>query len=176
LLDEPTDKKTKDVYAERGFVHVPASASPGGVIATGGIRRDATLHLAALRLLSTDKNEVTLKLHRYILGLSLTAFTFSTSSYLRQGCNLVLDPDKPREFMEVYGDGRRLPVALTHDEALAYAKATAKEFGIDPGRDTNLKTYPDREVKFEKELAKKDVSDSGDGDKKSKKTSAAKAK
>src|SRR5581483_3313447 len=38
LLDEPTDKATKDAYAERGFIHVPAAGSHGGVIATGGVR------------------------------------------------------------------------------------------------------------------------------------------
>jgi CRISPR-associated protein Csb1 len=52
LLGEATDKATKDAYSERGFGHVPASATHGGVIAKGGIRRDATLSLAALRLLS----------------------------------------------------------------------------------------------------------------------------
>ncbi len=59
LLEETTDKATKEAYAERGFVHVPATGSHGGVIATGGVRRDATLSLAALRLLAagTDNDE-----------------------------------------------------------------------------------------------------------------------
>src|SRR5262249_32952162 len=57
LLAEPGDKTAKDAYAERGFVHVPSSGSHGGVIATGGIRRDASLHLAALRLLASDADE-----------------------------------------------------------------------------------------------------------------------
>src|SRR5271168_4475620 len=52
LLEDTADKKLKDAYAERGFVHVPATGSHGGVIATGGVRRDAILSLAALRLLS----------------------------------------------------------------------------------------------------------------------------
>ncbi|MBI4605510.1 MAG: type I-U CRISPR-associated protein Cas7, partial [Planctomycetes bacterium] len=74
LLDEPADKATKDAYAERGFIHVPASGSHGGVIATGGIRRDATLGLAALRQLHAGKDQAkTLTLRRYILGLALTA-------------------------------------------------------------------------------------------------------
>src|SRR5438094_5074977 len=34
LLDEPADKKAADAYAERGFIHVPATGSHGGVIAT----------------------------------------------------------------------------------------------------------------------------------------------
>jgi CRISPR-associated protein Csb1 len=166
LLEEPSDKKTQDAYAERGFIHVPATGSHGGVIADGGIRRDASLHLVALRLLSAgDDKTRTLALQRYILGLALTAFTYPASGYLRQGCNLVLDPDKKDEFKEVYGDGRREDASLTHADALAYAKAAAKEFG--PGLD--------REVEFDKALAKKDVSGDGDGEKGSKKRSGGKA-
>ena len=150
LLDEPEDKKAKDSYAERGFVHVPASGSHGGVIATGGIRRDATLHLAALRLLKAGDETRTLALRRYILGLAMTAFTYSPAGYLRQGCNLVLDPEKPRDFREVFGDGRRVEATLTHSSAFEYAKATAEAFGVGP----------DREVEFDKELAKKDLAGS----------------
>jgi len=167
LLEEPTDEKTRKAYAERGFVHVPASGSHGGVIATGGIRRDATLHLAALRLLTVGEDTVkTLTLRRYILGLALTAFTHSPSGYLRQGCNLILDPDKKREFKTVYGDGRREDATVIHPEALTYAKAAAKAFGIDPDRKIDYKAGPDREVIFDVKLAKDDVSgDTGDGTK-----------
>jgi CRISPR-associated protein Csb1 len=163
LLDKPADEKTKDSYAERGFVHVPASGSHGGVIATGGIRRDASLHLVALRLITVGENkERTLALRRYILGLALTALTASPSGYLRQGCNLVQDAGKKRTFEAVFNDGRRESITLEHKGALAYAKATAKEFGIDPDR--NIKD-PDREVIFDKELAKKDISEASSGKK-----------
>jgi len=176
LLDEPADKKTKDAYAERGFVHVPASGSHGGVIAIGGIRRDGTLHLAALRLLTAKDEPKTLALRRYVLGLAMTAFTQSSSSYLRQGCNLVLDPDKAREFFEVYCDGRREKVTLEHDHALEYAKAAARAFGINPDRQIDYQVSPDREVMFDKDLAKKDVAgdDTGDGTKTTRKTKKAK--
>lgn len=155
LLDDPSDKSTKDAYAQRGFVHVPASGSHGGVIATGGIRRDATLSLAALRLLNagTDKDK-TESLRRYILGLSLVAFTYRPSSYLRQGCNLVPDPDKPSEIVEVRNDGSRRPAKLTHEDALAYARVAAKAFGV--GRS--------QEVEFDRELAKKDAQGDTGGD------------
>lgn len=160
LLDEPTDKATKDAYAERGFIHVPASGSHGGVIATGGIRRDATLGLAALRLLSAGKDEKrTLALRRYILGLALVAFTYKPGGYLRQGCLLVLDPDrtKENEFAEVHPNGDRKPVAVTHGDALQYATEAAAAFGVGES-----KTVP-----FEKERAAKDVK--GEGDTKTKK-------
>jgi CRISPR-associated protein Csb1 len=153
LLDEPSDKKAKDEYAKRGFVHVPASGAPGGVIAVGGIRRDAALHLAALRLLGSNDDLKTVELRRYILGLALTAVTYPGAGYLRQGCNLVLDPDKPREFVEVYGDGRRVPSKVTHRDALAYARAAAKSFVVGQ----------DREVEFSRDLAKADLAGDGAG-------------
>jgi CRISPR-associated protein Csb1 len=153
LLEDPGDKTTKDAYSERGFIHVPATGSPGGVIAEGGIRRDATLGLAALRLLSAGKDEKkTLALRRYVLGLALTAFTKNPSGYLRQGCLLVLDPDKPREFVEVLPTGERKPATITHEAALAYAISAAKAFGIGENQ-----TVP-----FDKERAKKDVKGEGD--------------
>lgn len=152
LLEPPSDQKTqktKDAYAVRGFIHVPASGTHGGVIATGGIRRDATLHLAALRMLTADHDkEKTLALRRYLLGLALTAFTYSPIGYLRQGCNLVLDSDKKRECKVVFYDGKREDAQVTHEDALAYAKAAASEFGPDS---------QGKEVEFDKELAKKDV-------------------
>ena len=147
LLEEAKDKKAKDAYAERGFIHVPASGTHGGVIATGGIRRDATLSLAALQLLKAGDADRTLALRRYVLGLSLVALTANTSAYLRQGCNLVQDPDKPREFHEVYRDGRREPATLSHEEAIAFASQAAKAFG--PGES--------RTVQFDKSKAKADV-------------------
>jgi CRISPR-associated protein Csb1 len=165
LLEEPEDLKDaegkvkgKHPFAQRGFVHVPASGSHGGVIATGGIRRDATLHLAALRLIyASDDWDKTLALRRYILGLALTAFTYPPVNYLRQGCNLVIDPGKPAEYVAVYGDGRRPNIKIDHvKDALPYAVLAAKVFfGIDPAAD--LPVRPDREVSFDNELAKKDL-------------------
>lgn len=158
LLPEPADKAAKDAYSERGFIHVPAAGSHGGIIADGGIRRDASLHLACLRLLGDGENPLALR--RYILGLALTAFTYSGSGYLRQGCHLVADPRKGREFQEVYGDGRRVDATITHAEALEYARAAAQEFGVDPGP---------RVVEFSTERAQKDVTGEGEGAGKKKK-------
>jgi len=153
LLDEPTDKATKDAYAERGFIHVPASGSHGGVIADGGIRRDATLGLAALRLLFAGKDEPkTLALRRYILGLALTAFTHNPSGYLRQGCLLVVNPAEPREFVEVLPTGERKPATITHADALQYATEAAKAFGVGESQT----------VEFDRDRAKRDVKGESD--------------
>jgi CRISPR-associated protein Csb1 len=156
-LDEPADKAMRDALAERGFVHVPSSGDAGGVIADGPIRRDATLHLVALRRLAASESSRTRPLQRYVLGLALTAFTYSPSGFLRQGCNLVLDPDKPREFSAVWPDGRRDAAEVAHERALTFARVAATAFGIDPDR-----TLPtdgiDRDVPFDETLAKNEVS------------------
>lgn len=153
LLEEPSDRATKDAYAQRGFIHVPATGSHGGVIATGGVRRDATLGLAALRLLFAGKDVAkTLALRRYILGLALVAFTHSPSGYLRQGCLLVLDPNKPRDFVEVYPDGKRTPCAVTHEQALAFARTAAEAFGVGESKT----------VEFDRRRAERDVRGEGD--------------
>lgn len=152
LIEETTDKAMKDDYAKRGFSHVPATRSHGGVIATGGVRRDATFSLAALRLLAAGDAKKTLLLRRYILGLSLVALTANASTYLRQGCNLVPDADKPREFTLIHSDGRREPLQLAHADALKFAIAAAATFGVGESLD----------VVFDKDLAKKDIAGEGD--------------
>jgi CRISPR-associated protein Csb1 len=149
LLEESEDKKVTDAYAAKGFIHVPASGSPGGVIAKS-IRRDAILHLAALRLLAAGTDaEATLTLRRYVLGLALTAFTHTPSGYLRQGCNIVPDPERARQFEVVDSDGKRAKADVTHPDALAYARQAAEAFGVGE----------DREVPFNVDLAKADVTD-----------------
>jgi CRISPR-associated protein Csb1 len=164
LLEDTTDKKVKDAYAERGFIHVPASGSHGGVIAKGGIRRDVTFSLAALRLLAAgeDANQ-TLSLRRYVLGLTLVALSAPPQTYLRQGCNLVPDVDHPKTLSLVNADGSRSELKITHDQALAYAKAAAKAFGV--GKSET--------VRFDPDLAKKDIA--GEGDVKATRKSKAKS-
>jgi len=148
LLEEAKDKKTKDAYAERGYVHVPSSGTHGGVIAKGGIRRDASLRIAALqRIKAGDDAERTISLQRYILGLSLVALTAEPDPYLRQGCNLVLNPNLPAELSEVYRIGTRKPFTLPHDDAVAFATLAARAFGVGAGQT----------VAFDKKRAKDDV-------------------
>jgi CRISPR-associated protein Csb1 len=153
LLEDTTDKKLKDAYSERGFIHVPATGTHGGVIAKGGIRRDVTLSLAALRLLAAgEDSKQTLVLRRYVLGLSLVAVTALPQTYLRQGCNLVPDAETPRTINLIHADGTRERLSLNHDQALGYARAAASAFGIGEPL----------EVVFDPELAKKDIAGEGD--------------
>lgn len=159
---EMAEGSPKNPLAQRGFVHNPASGAHGGVIATGGLRRDAILGLAALRLLrACDDAEKTRPLQRYVLGLAMVAFTANTSSYLRQGCMLVLDPEKPREAFEVFASGERKPFTLSHEDALQYATAAAQAFGVGESET----------AEFDKQKAKRDVEEAK---KKSKKANKAK--
>lgn len=126
-----------------GFANALASKGPGGIqlMPNGSIRRDATVGLAALRRLAVLKADGTLDadrtkaLRRYILGLTLVALTAPQDPYLRQGCNLVPDCDKPREFKVVNLDGTRPDATISHEEALKYAQAAKTAFGIGANRE-----------------------------------------
>lgn len=172
ILEEPADLrdaegkiKGKHPFAQRGFTHIPVTKvenTHGGVLATGGIRRDATLAIAALRLLfAGDNREKSEALQRYILGLALTALTHRSSGYLRQGCLLVRDPNKAMDsaFVEVYASGDRKPASVNHDLAIEYAEHTAKSFGVGENRT----------VEFDKDRARDDINGEGNAKKKGKK-------
>jgi CRISPR-associated protein Csb1 len=117
----------------------------------GEIRRDASLNLVAIRALgaASQAGDETLKLRRYILGLSLVSFTAPQESFLREGCQLVPDTDRVAEWRLVQHDGRRDPFVLSHEEALAYAEAAAKAFGVSQDRRADFKSDAAR-----RELAK----------------------
>jgi CRISPR-associated protein Csb1 len=165
LLGPITDKNDKESRSSAGFTHVPSPPVPGGVIADGGIRRDAVLALSALKLLRADIPENTTQLRRYILGLALVAFTKLPLEYYRQGTILVrdTDPEKKREFKIVHADGTRADAAITHEAALAFAQAAAAQFGVGES-----KTVP-----FDAARAKADLK--GGDDKKAKKAAKGKA-
>lgn len=132
-----------DAGSKEGFANALASKAPGGVqlMPNGSIHRDVTVGFAALRRLAvlngdgkTSKDQ-TKALRRYILGLTLVALTAPHDSYLRQGCNLVPDCDKPREFKIVSLDGTRSDIEIKHVDAVGYARTAMKGFGIGPNRE-----------------------------------------
>ena len=181
---QKAEGKTESPLAQRGFVHVPAIGTHGGVIAKGGIERQVTVNLVALRRLegkdteATEKlrnlesengklaealrqleeanTKVTQALRRYVLGLSLVAATAPLDPFLRQGCLLVPDPDKTAEWSLVERSGKRIAAPLNEQTALNYAKTAAEAFGV--GRS--------RQLSFNKKLAQEDAKK--DKDKKAK--------
>jgi CRISPR-associated protein Csb1 len=117
----------KSPLAKRGFVHVPAVQTHGGVIARGAIRRDVTVNLIALRRLNGEDGSA---LRRYILGLALVAATAPLDGFLRAGCLLTLDPNDPGEWHSVARSGERVPVTLNEENVLSYARGAANAFGV----------------------------------------------
>lgn len=147
----------KSPLAQRGFLHVPATGAPGGVVARGPIERDITVNLVALRRLTGMDPK---KLRRYILGLALVAAAEPLDGFLRQGCLLTLDPGMPADWAVVGRDGKRQSIDLTAAIAANYATRAAAAFGVGQ----------DRKVIFRKDFALGDLKDS------QKKKAGAKAK
>jgi CRISPR-associated protein Csb1 len=133
LLDQPDDKKVLDTASELGFRHAPAAGTHGGVIAHGGIRREAILSLVGLRSIG-PRGPTGDALRRYVLGLSLVAMIYERAHDLRQGCLLVGDPDKPATWDLVGHDGKRTTVAPDAKATLAFAQAAARAFGVGESR------------------------------------------
>lgn len=140
----------KSPLAKRGFVHVPSGAAPGGIVCRNGIEQDITINLIALRRLQAETSEDTVKLRRYLLGLSLVAATAPLDGFLRQGCLLV--PATTASWQVITRDGQRSEAStLTHDLAKGYATAKATAFGVGASRTGN------QAVMFKRDLAKTDA-------------------
>lgn len=140
----------KSPLAKRGFVHVPSTNAPGGII-SNRIEQDITVNLVALRRIQAGDEEGTKKLRRYLLGLSLVAATAPLDGYLRQGCLLTPAPDAPSSWKLVKRNGQREDIALTHEAAKSYAKAASKEFVVGESK------AGENAIKFNKDAAKADV-------------------
>lgn len=136
---------TKSPLAQRGFVHVPAVDTHGGVVVHGAIYRDVTVNLVALRQLGAPTGGA--ELRRYVLGLALVAATEPQDGFLRQGCLLTPDPDAKRTWILVERDGQRRETHLEPSQVLEYAIGAATKFGVGA----------DRSVTFSKERAKADI-------------------
>lgn len=162
VLGPIKDERDRKERSTSGFTHVPAPATHGGVIAgKKGIRREATLALTALRLISSTNDVETQKLRRYILGLALVAFTKLPGGYLRQGTILVKQEKGEHSFREIAQDGTLTDATLTHNEALEYAKLVAAriwEGKLEKTEDRNdLGVWKGKSVDFDPVAAKADL-------------------
>lgn len=116
--------------SEEGLDNAMSGRTAGGVISRDGIRRQAVLNLVALRALSASDADATLKLQRYILGLSLVALLAPSSRFLREGCLLVPVEGKGPEVKVVARNGQRSSLKISEAEALEFAQAAAADFGV----------------------------------------------
>ena len=124
------DLATQEFLSAAGLDDAPAGRTDGGVIAQGGVRREAVLNLVALRALAGPDTDASRKLQRYVLGLSLVALLAPCERFLRQGCLLVPVDGAPAEAKIVDRAGVRTPLGLNEKSALAYAQAAAAGFGV----------------------------------------------
>jgi CRISPR-associated protein Csb1 len=144
---------TKNPLAQRGFVHVPSGDAPGGIIVRGGIFRDVTVNLIALRRLNEVHGDG-VALRRYILGLALIAATEPQDGFLRQGCLLVPDTEAPAHWTVVDRLGHRRRLALEPAALHAFASSAAKTFGVGGSRKVAFDPKSAREELTDKKKTK----------------------
>lgn len=149
--DGEAETGERGAEAELGLTHVPSVMTHGGVVATGGIRRDSVLNLVPLRALGSASGEPedNIKLRRYILGLCLVAFTAPQDTSLREGCQLVPAMGIPAEGSLVRHDGKRSDINIEHPAAIDFANAAAEKFEV--------QAEP-RYAEFDRNLARKLIS------------------
>lgn len=139
LTDEPAGSASesqdqKDPLSQLGLRAAPAVDTHGGVRVFGDIVRKTEINLVVVRSLAVtgDKGldeQATLKLRRYLLGLSLVAGRVQSAYNLRQGCLLVVKPDAQPQAQLVFPNGRREPFTWDFTSAHEFAKQAALEFG-----------------------------------------------
>ena len=110
----------------------------GGVRVYGKIVRRTEINLVNLRALAVpnakgiDETE-TMKLRRYILGLTLVAGRCQPNYNLRQGCLLVLKKETTAAAHLIYPSGKRDPFTWDFKTAFEFAQSAANEFKVATG-------------------------------------------
>ncbi len=152
-------KMKLDIPKVRGEGMNPEARVLGGVLAKGGIERDVTINLVALRGIRGADAAQTTVVQRYLLGLALVAATADLELFLREGCLLRYAEDD--EWTEVPRRGEPTKVSLPAEgQLVAYATAAAVPFSAMWPKDKEGKALPlEHEFNLaeaKKLLAKKD--------------------
>jgi CRISPR-associated protein Csb1 len=137
-----------------GLDDAPAGRTDGGVIARRGIKRETVLNLIALRALSASDADATVKLRKYILGLSIVALLAPSTRFLREGCLLVPTEGNEPKVQMVERNGKRSDLKLSEEEALEFAKTAAAEFGVGSAWTTTFSPNAVRQAAEKKEQDK----------------------
>jgi hypothetical protein len=69
-----------------------------------------------------------------ILGLALVCFTAPAETFLREGCQLVPDENRPVDWKLMKHDGAHSELNVTHEDALSFARTAAEAFGVGESR------------------------------------------
>jgi len=157
--DEREELASSDALSAMGLNDAPAGRTNGGVIARGGIKREAVLNLVALRALSATDPESTRKLQRYILGLALIALLVRSQRFLREGCLLVPVEEQEASVRLVARTGHREPLKTSEQDALEFAKMASTEFGVGLSWTANFNKSSVKEAADKKEASDKKKKD-----------------
>jgi CRISPR-associated protein Csb1 len=133
--ESPSGQDEKDPLSQEGLRAAPAVDTHGGVRVFGQIVRRTEINLVALRSIAVTKGgkidaAETLKLRRYLLGLSLVAGRVQNAYSLRQGCLLVPAAETAPAAQVVFPSGQRQSFAWDFGPSFEFAQAAAKEFGV----------------------------------------------
>jgi len=133
-LQSAPGQDEKDPLSQAGLRSAPAVDSHGGVRVFGSIIRRTEINLVALRSIAVVKAgkidaPETLKLRRYLLGLSLVAGRVQNAYNLRQGCLLVPVADPAPGAQVVLPSGQRQAFAWEFGPSYEFAEAAAKDYG-----------------------------------------------
>ena len=125
----------KDPLSQQGLRSAPAVDTHGGVRVFGQITRRTEINLVAIRSIAAvkagkvDPTE-TIKLRRYLFGLSLVAGRVQSAYNLRQGCLLVPSSGSSATAQIVLPSGQRQAFVWEFADSCSYAQAAAKDFGV----------------------------------------------
>ncbi len=119
-------KMKVELPKKRDYSHNPEARVLGGVLAKGGIERDVTINLVALRGIRGSNKDETKQVQTYLLGLALLAATEDLEMFLREGC-LLRYADKNDEWKTVprRGDPERIENFPSRSQLEAHAQAAA---------------------------------------------------
>ena len=126
-----SSRTAHDRMSSVGLRHAPSSKTHGGITATEIVLK-RSISLANLRKLNGGTDEDTLKIRRYILGLSLVAVLGRSDETfnLRQGC-LLQETEAPQWRLVSYAYYQEdVPYNETLDSAMEYAQAVSADFGV----------------------------------------------
>jgi CRISPR-associated protein Csb1 len=123
LADAPAIFRNTKVLEYRDGAPNPDARVLGGVLVRGGIEREVTVNLVALRGIRGRNDEEAVHIRKYLLGLSLIAATADIDLFLREGCHLRYTGED--QWHAIPRRGNPLPIDLSSDATRAVVRQFA---------------------------------------------------
>lgn len=125
--DAPATFRDTNAPAYRDGLPNPEARVLGGILVKGGIERDVTVNLVALRGLGSKADE-TRALRTYLLALALIAATSQIDLFLREGCNLRLTGEDQWYSVPRRGEPEKIDLVAAKAAVADLAKSGAEHF------------------------------------------------